>query len=75
MQQASIEAVYTMIKSIIRRPHYYALVRLLNLEQSTKEPPQAAKDAYELYGEGKNWLVLLFYMHDLAISRSPKFDQ
>jgi len=58
---ASTEAMYAMIRSKMRQPHYYAMVKLLEFESTTRTPEEIAVDAYELFGEGRNWYVHNFY--------------
>jgi hypothetical protein len=51
-----------MLRSRMRQPHYYGLVKLLGLETTQRTPEEIAVDAYELFGEGRNWWVpVLFF--------------
>jgi hypothetical protein len=49
-----------MLRSKLRQSHFYALVKLLELETTQRTPEQVSVDAYELFGEGRNWCVHAF---------------
>ena len=54
---AAVEAMYVMLRSKLRQPHYYGMVKLLELDSTQRTAEEIAVDAYELFGEGRNWCV------------------